>query len=241
MYSDILLCMWLTGAGICAVYHLLVYIHLRRKCVCDLKTVRSMDLQRQIFALQEKYSGGVRLPVYESGLMQSPVLTGLVRPKLIIPSHREKWGARELELVIAHELCHYKKRDLWLKTLVLAASCMNWFNPAVFLLKKQFYWDMEVFCDHCVIGNGSGADRETYARTLLGFAGKNNRNSAFTAGFSTNNKLLRHRIYYIWEDRKKKRGAAIFLLLLILVSGIGLSVSCGYKPQESVCDITSAV
>lgn len=231
LYSDILLYIWLVGAAIYAACHLLVYIHLHKVFRYHLKMVRNADLQRQLAIMQEKYLGKVRFPVYESGLVKGPLLTGLVRPKLIIPSDK-RWEDQELELIIAHEICHYKKKDLWLKLMVLCAGCINWFNPAFYLMKKQFYFDMELVCDQYAIGDGSELRRKNYARALLAFAGRERRGSAFTAGFSAADKLLKRRIHYMWEDGKRKRGVSVFLFVLVLVSGIGLSVSCGYKPQE---------
>ncbi len=231
-YTDILLYIWLIGIGGSAVYHVVVYLMMRRTYMKDLETVKNSSLQEEIDNLQNKYLGQKRLTVYENKQVQSPLITGILYPKLIIPSYEGDWNAKELELITAHELCHYCKKDLWLKMLMLAVTCFNWFNPAVYMMKKQFYYDMELVCDESVMRGRSKEEKETYAKILMSYAGKGRRNYTFMSGLAAGSKFTKNRIYHIWEDGKKKKGVIVFATVLVGFIGIGLFVSCGYKPGE---------
>lgn len=240
-YTNILLYIWLIGIGGSGLYHVVVYLVMRRTYMKDLVPVQNTFLQEEINKLQTKYLGQKKLAVYESKQAQSPLITGVLRPKLIIPAYEGGWNAEELELITAHELCHYRKKDLWLKMLMLAVTCFNWFNPAVYMMKKQFYYDMELVCDESVMRGRSKEEKETYAKILMSFAGKGRRNYTFMSGLAAGNKLTKNRIYHIWEDGKKKKGVVVFAMILVGFLCAGVFVSCGYKPGEVGKDVLSNI
>ncbi|MBO5341385.1 MAG: M56 family metallopeptidase [Lachnospiraceae bacterium] len=235
-YTDILLCVWIAGIAVTGLYHLVIYVMLRQNYLRGLQPVHNEHLQEQIASLQIKYLGKVKLTAYESDKVDTPLLTGLLHPKLIIPITKSEWNAEELELVIAHELCHYRMKDLWLKQLMLLVTCVNWFNPAVYLMKKHFYHDMELVCDAHVMRGRSNDEKEAYAKILMSYAGKNRRNYTFMSGLAAGKKLTKNRIQHIWEDGRKKKGIVTFICIMVALLGISLFVSCGYKPEEVVKD-----
>ncbi|MFR0859594.1 MAG: M56 family metallopeptidase [Christensenellales bacterium] len=57
--------------------------------------------------------------------------------------------------------------DAWRKLLVLAALCLHWFNPAVFLLFLLVNRDMELLCDERVLSQCATSSKRAYALTLL--------------------------------------------------------------------------
>lgn len=232
-YSDILTGIWVLGMILCAVYYLVSYIYLHRQWKSSLKPLQNEELEKRIHALQVKYMGKICVSVYESDSATSPMLLGLFVPKLVMPTHKERWDEKELEFIIAHEICHYRMKDLWMKMIMLAVSCINWFNPAVYYMKKQFFYDCELVCDDCVLKNYSDADKEIYSKTLLGFARREKDDLTFVTGLSADKKQLMRRIYYMWKNGKLKNGIIVFVMVFVLLLGLGVSVSCGYKPQEN--------
>ena len=235
-YTNIFLYVWIAGIVLTGLYHLVIYVMLRQNYLRGLQPVHNEHLQEQIASLQIKYLGKVKLTAYESDKVDTPLLTGLLHPKLIIPVTKSEWNTEELELVIAHELCHYRMKDLWLKQLMLLVTCVNWFNPAVYLMKKHFYHDMELVCDAHVMRGRSNDEKEAYAKILMSYAGKNRRNYTFMSGLAAGKKLTKNRIQHIWEDGRKKKGIVTFICIMVALLGISLFVSCGYKPEEVVKD-----
>ena len=241
-YTQFMLLMWGIGAVIFVVYYAIVYIYFRIKCHKSMHLLNDLNLQRYTDEVQLKYLGKVKCNVYESDVVVTPMLVGLVAPKLVLPSGKNvmeptgkqlqttKWTPEELKLVVAHEICHYKSRDLWFKIIMLLACCINWFNPLVHIMKKKFYYDIELACDYRVLCNCDETQREQYAKTLLKFAG---REYAFATGLSANKKRLKKRIGYIWERKEKRAGVAATCFVFFMLIGAGLFISCGYKPGES--------
>lgn len=173
-----------------------------------------------------------KLMVYQSTAAASPCLIGLFRPKLVLPADRSRWKKTELKLIIAHEMCHYRKKDLWLKMLMSAVCCANWFNPLVWVMKKQFFYDMELACDGSVLADCDDDERERYARVMLAFAGSRKMNAAFSTGFGGSRKQMKTRIDYMLDAGAKKKGRLSLVAAVMLVLAMGMAVSCGYK-QES--------
>lgn len=62
----------------------------------------------------------------------SPMLTGFAKPCILLP--KAGMSKDELCFILKHELVHYKRRDLWYKSLVLIAVAVHWFNPIVHLM-----------------------------------------------------------------------------------------------------------
>ena len=245
-YSALLTGIWMTGVCLYFLYMLISCFIFYYKCKKNIQYLEDKKeqaahyenrsytpLNKEILAIQKRLTGKTNIPVYQSNIISTPMLIGIFRPKLIFPVFQKTWSKTELELMTAHELCHYKNKDLFLKLIMLAACCINWFNPVVYIIKKQFFYDMELACDSQVLSNCSEKDRELYARIMLFFAGNKNKTPVFSTGFSEDKKQMKNRIDFIFDDHKKKKGISVILLICATLLTAGLLVSCGYKPQET--------
>lgn len=82
--------------------------------------------------------------------------------------HPEAHSEKELEEILTHELTHvaqYHSADVVLSEL---AAIVCWFNPFVWLLKREVRHNLEYLADNVVIR--SGCDRKSYQYHLLGLA-----------------------------------------------------------------------
>lgn len=84
------------------------------------------------------------VPVYACALLSSPALTGLLRPRILLPEGVEE---ERRAFALAHEAMHARRRDLWRKALLLWVCALHWFNPLVWLLRRAAERDMEIACD----------------------------------------------------------------------------------------------
>lgn len=100
--------------------------------------------------------------------IKSPIVTGLLRPTILLPENALFWPQETIRIAILHELGHIRRRDLW-KFLAAEMTCaIHWFNPFVWLLKKQLVAQAEFACDAHVISTGT--DARTYALALCDVA-----------------------------------------------------------------------
>jgi murein DD-endopeptidase MepM/ murein hydrolase activator NlpD len=108
-----------------------------------------------------------RLTVMETGAAISPMLVGLHRPLLLLPRHVRGFSADQQQMIVAHELHHWRQRDpLWLG-LAAALQTLFWFNPALRWLGRRLEWALELNCDQHVLAGRPQQQRKQYAAALL--------------------------------------------------------------------------
>ena len=73
------------------------------------------------------------------------MIIGLFRPTLLLP--HEGYQKIDLEVIIRHELVHFKRNDLWFKLLLVCANAVHWFNPVIYLMVREANRDIEISCD----------------------------------------------------------------------------------------------
>ena len=123
--------------------------------------------ERAVFArLTQGEKGAPTLRV--SPAAPTPMLAGLLRPRLILPEL--ELSQEELEGVLSHELTHWRHRDLWIKWLAALAVCVHWFNPAARLLAERLDRDCELYCDQTVARDWDRPRRARYGELLLRLA-----------------------------------------------------------------------
>jgi beta-lactamase regulating signal transducer with metallopeptidase domain len=78
----------------------------------------------------------------------SPLLLGGAGPAILLPSAlRAACTPAELRLMLAHELAHLKRHDLWWCWLPALAHCLFFFHPMVWLANREWRTAQEVACD----------------------------------------------------------------------------------------------
>ena len=125
------------------------------------------DLEALVAALSRtlKLRRPVRLVVTAARV--GPAVVGLFHPTIILPEVIVRGRApRELEPILAHELLHVRRGDLWIGLLQTIAQALWWFHPLVWLANRLTSRAAEACCDEEVIAE-LGCDPERYARSLL--------------------------------------------------------------------------
>ncbi|MFT3914966.1 MAG: M56 family metallopeptidase [Anaeromyxobacteraceae bacterium] len=88
----------------------------------------------------------LRLPrLARSGEIRAPLCAGLLDPVILLPD----WPLppRALRLVLAHELGHLRRLDLWLAWVPALAELALWFHPLVRLAAREHAQAREEACD----------------------------------------------------------------------------------------------
>ena len=95
-----------------------------------------------------------------------PGVFGIIRPVLLWPrSISEHLDDSHLEAVIAHELCHVRRRDNLWAALHMLVEAVFWFHPLVWWIGARLIAERELACDEAVLELGS--HRHTYAESIL--------------------------------------------------------------------------
>jgi beta-lactamase regulating signal transducer with metallopeptidase domain len=102
---------------------------------------------------------------FKPGVVESPLMLGFIRPVLLVPC--EDYGGGELAFILKHELTHFRRRDLWYKLLLVFANAVHWFNPFVWLMRREACADLELSCDDEVVKGGGSEQRRAYSEAVL--------------------------------------------------------------------------
>lgn len=106
------------------------------------------------------------VPVLCSTTPIEPGVFGIVRPVLLLPEGiLERLALRESQAIIAHEMCHVRRRDNLTFALHMIAEALFWFHPAVWWIGTHLVEERERACDEAVLEGGSAA--EDYAQGIL--------------------------------------------------------------------------
>ena len=96
-----------------------------------------------------------------------PMLVGPFKPRLLLPRSLRDMPPLQRELIVAHELTHWRRGDLWWLTLGTVLQALCWFNPAMRRLRERLTWAQELGCDRDVLHGRPQAERRVYAAALV--------------------------------------------------------------------------
>ncbi len=166
---------------------------------------------------------------------QSPMLIGLRKPAIVLPEMN--YSEDDYVVILSHELNHYKRHDLWYKLLVLAALCIHWFNPLVWIMLREADNDLEITCDEAVVRNSSNDDRAHYCEAILRIMCRGKGNYALlSTGVNGGKKVLQRRFAAVLNEGAGK-GLVIGAMALCLVLLSGTFVACQVsEPEEPVVE-----
>lgn len=175
---------------------------------------------QQIAEEEARLAGiGGEIRLLASPLAQSPMLVGFFCPTILLPSeHLPDGNAR---FILAHELTHFRRKDLWKKLLFLMVRCAHWFNPIVYLLNRDFSRWLETSCDEQVVSSLDRDQRKEYGRLLIDCAPASRyAGPKLYVSFASCRYKLKRRISIMLNSDKKSRS------LLGLVLAVALVVGC---------------
>ena len=162
------------------------------------------------------------LNVFSKPTLPSPILVGLVRPRLYLPSKWSSWSPDELRGVVRHELVHYERRDIYVLILQAVATALFCANPLIWLLNRRLIYIRELRCDEAVLRETDLTPAE-YGRLLLGFVDRRPAPSALTVYFSEGGTRMKERLKHILtfkegDMKRSKWQLAIPILIGLMIA-----------------------
>jgi len=225
------LLVWLYAAGAAGMAARLVLgLSVGRRLVRTARPVASPT----VTALLRRFATAAGLrkvpEVRESEQVRVPLILGHLRPTVLLPTDWPEWDRAKLSSVLAHELAHVSRGDLWTKLLCGINRCVYWFHPLAWSLARRLEALAEQTCDSLALrwtGNG-----RRYALHLVEVASalEGRRGLVALRGAPmANGGDLRARVRAIVDGvppaaGHRGRGVKVALALSILVPGMLLSV-----------------
>ncbi len=107
------------------------------------------------------------LAVIEVDAPVSPMLFGLLHPRLLLPRQLRGFEPLQQQMIVEHELTHLRRRDLHWMSAGLLLQTVLWFNPFMRMLHARLCWAQELGCDRDVLAGRSSMQRKAYAAALV--------------------------------------------------------------------------
>lgn len=108
--------------------------------------------------------------VFTSAEVASPVVIGILAPRILTPVAWHDWPEDVRRAVLMHEGAHARRRDGLISLLARLNRCVYWFHPLAWYLERRIAVHAEEACDDEVV-RGT-ADPVRYAEVLVDMAAR---------------------------------------------------------------------
>ncbi len=207
---SVLPAVWIAGIGVFLLY--------------NLNSIRK--LKKQIKA-GTRISFDKEERIAEVAGINAPFLWGFFHPVIYLPAGLSE---EEKKYITAHENCHKKRGDHFVKIVVFLITIFHWFNPLVWLSYFLFCRDMEISCDEAVLSRADGRINKKYAESLLKYAAR--QNGYVMAPLTFGEPSVRFRIKNVLHYKKKGVVFSIIGIACVCCVVLGLA----FRPAESGTD-----
>lgn len=167
--------------------------------------------------------------VYINPLASSPMLVGILRPVIVLPT--DGLAPETARHILLHELVHLRRRDIVYKWAAQAVCCLHWFNPMAYWVRREINRACELACDEKVLSHIDQG--EAYGNTLLATADMRGRYGEPVASvtMSEEGKIMKERLQAIVRRHRWSAGNALFagfLAVAVLCGAVCTGVYTGY-------------
>ena len=130
------------------------------------------DLSRGLASSVSRQFGFRKAPnILATSANVAPFVWWMAGRGIIVVSSRatQELDQADLRLIITHEMAHIKRRDHWFRWLEWLALVIFWWNPIMWLARRELRSSEEMACDQLVLQT-SKSEVNQYANSLLNMA-----------------------------------------------------------------------
>lgn len=222
---------WIAGMLICALVFFTAYIRCFREFQMSLPVDNDMS---QSWLKEHKLRRTIS--IRQSDRISSPLTFGVLHPVILMPKKTDWENEDELKYVLEHEFVHIKRFDILSKLALIAAVCLHWFNPFVWIMYVLVNRDIELCCDETVVCRFGRETRASYARVLISMEETKSGFVPLCSHFSKN--AIEERITAIMKT--KKTTIISLVVALVLVVGIVAIFATSAQKEETSNNATTA-
>ena len=217
------LLVWIAGMVAMGAYFTAIYLKNHRE-------LRFCVPMRASEVASEVLGGKRKINIMQSDKITTPVAVGLLRPRIILPKSMDMDDKELLRYVFAHEYIHIRRLDMVWKMVLVAALCVHWFNPMVWVMFVLASRDLELACDAMVLRRFGTEKRSVYAYSIISIAEQRKKLSLLYSSFSKNK--TEERITSIMKYKKTSILGVIISALLVtgMMAAVTLNI---YSPQNA--------
>ena len=220
LFKSVLIMVWIVGMAICSIYFICAY---RKEAKILQQSIPVSKVEAEF--LRNVTDKKLKNPIYISDRIQSPVVFGIFKQRLILPKNFVRKiliqeNEEILKFILCHECVHMRRHDNLKKLLCIGVVCLHWFNPLVWVMKFYYSRDIELACDEIVLKKFGENKRKFYANVLLNVM-ESTSIDFFVANSAFVTSEMRERMVAIMKYRKAK-GSAFICAAVILTASLSV-------------------
>ena len=228
LVSDLFLWLWIGVAVILLIRYFYKRVKVRR--ILEQYVIKDTDTKEYYESfLNDTKIRSIKIAVIP-GEKQAAIF-GVIRPIMILPDAvlEEKTVAH----MIRHEMKHYANYDLWLKFFVDLLVVIHWWNPVVYVMRKELSLAFELSNDYMVTRDMPELEKLEYAQTLVQAAKLTSNQQVYDLNL-TGGECLETRIKMLLKEKttEKVRGRLLTATNLLFVFLI-MIISLVFVPEVS--------
>lgn len=163
-WLNLLVAVWIAGS----------VIYISRVMIKYYKAVKALkanvidgtpEMQAKLDLISQKCGIRRKVKLKITDCVISPVTYGFFNLVILIPNR--EFDDRDFGYIATHECCHIKNKDIWIKLLTEIYCGIFWWNPLVYLLKKDLSFCLELRCDKRVTKALDDYERCNYGQVLV--------------------------------------------------------------------------
>ncbi len=196
------------------------------------------SINRLLTEITAEYKKPVSFRIVTDKSITTPFIFGLFKPIIALPDmplSEEEWY-----YILSHEVTHYYHKDLWLRFVCELLLAFYWWNPAVYLLRRQVKKLQEIRTDTVVSANLDEIQKLSYIQCLIKMTKlKTVRKKKWAVAFNDKNEIT-NRIKTLLNTDNRAHGRTIrtiqnsMAFILLIVFALFLPNFTIIKPNNSV-------
>ena len=192
----------------------------------------------EVDMLQKLTKGRSTPRIFRSGLAATPMLVGLFCPAIVLPMR--EYTPAHLRSILLHELTHLRRLDIAVKWASLLACALHWFNPLVWLARREIDRTCELSCDEVVTRHMDAADKKAYGNTLLDLSvDEKLPRTVLSTTMCTEKRALKERLTTIMKGKRHTKRTIFVSMMIALVAVLAacaLGAGRGDEADEATID-----
>ena len=164
-----------------------------------------------------------QIPVYVSIRVDVPMVTGFIKPAVLLPiSMFSALSPDQIETIILHELRHIRNKDHYINFLQGLTEILFFFHPATWIISKRLRAERENRIDEWVVGESSSPLSYAQALMHLEYNRSQSLQPVLAATQSKNHLLVRIKNIMTMKTTSFNPGKNLAALFAILATALAL-------------------
>lgn len=225
---------WLGVAMVFFTFQIVNYHLFKKRILLDAILCTEQRVNEIVSQYKSKLHMGERVLVCKNKYVIEPFTIGIFYPIILLPD--VPYSYEELELILYHELCHIKSKDLFIKLCGLIVLSLHWFNPFAYFLYREVGIVCENVCDERIVLDQDMEFKRRYGRLIIETIEKKEIHSnALIISFSGNKKVTKERIRMMKNVKRPRKLVRVFsTAVAVSVAMIGSTTVLAYEGARVV-------